>query len=155
ETIGQMARIMNRATSSAHRVFEILDTEPEVVDAADPIRLEPVRGSVEFRNVTFSYDGVRQIVKGMSFRVEPGELVGLVGPSGSGKTTVVNLLTRFYDVTGGQILVDGVDVRRLDSGHLRQQIGVVLQDPYLFHGTIAENIRYGLPDATLEAVVQA
>jgi ATP-binding cassette subfamily B protein len=155
DIIGQMARILNRATSSAHRVFEVLDTEPEIVDAAEPVRLDPVRGAVEFRDVTFSYDGVRQVVKGISFRVEPGELIGLVGPSGGGKTTLVNLLTRFYDVSGGQVLVDGVDLRQLDTADLRRQVGIVLQDPYLFHGTIAENIRYGMPQAELETVVNA
>jgi ATP-binding cassette subfamily B protein len=87
--------------------------------------------------------------------VKPGELIGLVGPSGGGKTTLVNLLTRFYDVTGGQILVDGVDVRALDSGLYRSQVGIVLQDPYLFHGSILENIRYGMPDATFEQVIAA
>lgn len=155
EVIGQMARVMNRATSSAHRVFEVLDTEPEVRDAASPVRLEPVRGAVEFDSVTFGYDGVKQVVKGVSFSVQPGEMIGLVGPSGGGKTTVTNLIARFYDATGGRVLIDGTDVRTLDTGHYRRQIGIVLQDPYLFHGTILENIRYGDPDASLDAVVDA
>ncbi len=155
EVIGQMTRTMNRATSSAHRVFEVLDTEPEVVDAAEPVRLEPVVGRVAFENVTFGYDGVRQVLKGVSFVVEPGEMIGLVGPSGGGKTTVVNLIARFYDVTGGRITVDGVDVRELDSAHYRRQLGMVLQDPYLFHGTVLENIRYGHPEATPEQVIEA
>jgi len=155
EVIGQMARIMNRATSSAHRVFEVLDTEPEIVDMPEPVRLEPVRGRVTFENVTFGYDGVRQVLRGVSFDVEPGETIGLVGPSGGGKTTVVNLIARFYDVTGGAILIDDVDIRTLDSGHYRRQIGMVLQDPYLFHGTVLENIRYGKPDASLDAAVAA
>ena len=155
EVIGQMARVMNRATSSAHRVFEVLDTEPEVRDAARPVRLEPVRGAVEFDAVTFGYDGVKQVVKGVSFSVEPGEMIGLVGPSGGGKTTVTNLIARFYDATGGRVLIDGTDVRTLDTGHYRRQIGIVLQDPYLFHGSILENIRYGDPEASLDAVVEA
>ena len=155
EVIGQMARTMNRATTSAHRVFEVLDTEPEVRDIPEPVRLDPVQGAVTFENVTFGYDGVRQVIRGLSFAVAPGELIGLVGPSGGGKTTIVNLIARFYDVTGGAIRIDGVDVRRLDSGHYRRQIGMVLQDPYLFHGTVLENIRYGLPEASLEAVVAA
>jgi ATP-binding cassette, subfamily B, bacterial len=155
EVIGQMARTMNRATTSAHRVFEVLDTEPEVREPVEPVRLEPVRGRVVFENVTFAYDGVRQILRGMSFDVAPGELIGLVGPSGGGKTTIVNLIARFYDVTGGAIRVDGVDVRRLETGHYRRQIGMVLQDPYLFHGTVLENIRYGLPEASLEQVIAA
>ena len=155
EVIGQMARTMNRATTSAHRVFEILDTEPEIVDVAEPVRLEPVRGRVTFDHVGFAYDGVRQVLRGMSFEVLPGELIGLVGPSGGGKTTVVNLIARFYDVTGGSVKVDGVDVRTLDSGHYRRQIGMVLQDPYLFYGTVLENIRYGKPEATLDEVIAA
>ena len=155
EIIGQLARTMNRATSSAHRVFEVLDTEPEVRDIAEPVRLEPVRGRVTFERVTFGYDGVRQVLRGVTFDVQPGELIGLVGPSGGGKTTIVNLIARFYDVTGGALRVDGVDVRRLDTGHYRRQIGMVLQDPYLFHGTVLENIRYGMPEARLEQVIAA
>jgi len=155
EVIGQMARTMQRATTSAHRVFEVLDTEPEVTDAPRAVRLEPVRGRVTFENVTFAYDGVRQVLRGVSFDVAPGELIGLVGPSGGGKTTIVNLIARFYDVTGGEIRIDGVDVRRLETGHYRRQIGMVLQDPYLFHGTVLENIRYGLPAASLEQAVAA
>jgi ATP-binding cassette subfamily B protein len=155
EVIGQMARTMNRATSSAHRVFEVLDTEPDVRDAAEPVVLAPVRGRVTFENVTFAYDGVRPVLRGVSFDVVPGELIGLVGPSGGGKSTVVNLIARFYDVNAGAVRVDGVDVRALDSGHYRRQIGMVLQDPYLFHATVLENIRYGLPDASLADVVAA
>jgi ATP-binding cassette subfamily B protein len=155
EVIGQMARTINRATTSAHRVFEVLDTEPEVRDVAEPVRLEPVHGRVTFEHVAFGYDGVRQVLRGVSFDVHPGELIGLVGPSGGGKTTIVNLIARFYDVTGGTIRIDGVDLRRLDTGHFRRQIGMVLQDPYLFHGTVLENIRYGLPDAPLAQVIAA
>jgi ATP-binding cassette subfamily B protein len=155
EIIGQMARTMNRATSSAHRVFEVLDTEPEVREPRRPVRLEPVHGRVTFEHVTFGYDGVRQVLKGISFDVAAGELVGLVGPSGGGKTTIVNLIARFYDVTGGTIRIDGVDLRQLDTGHYRRQVGMVLQDPYLFHGTVLENIRYGLPEATPAQVIAA
>ena len=155
EVIGQMARTINRATTSAHRVFEVLDTEPDVRDAPEPVRLEPVHGRVTFEHVTFGYDGVRQVLRGMSFDVLPGDLIGLVGPSGGGKTTVVNLIARFYDVTGGAIRIDGTDLRRLDTGHYRRQIGMVLQDPYLFHGTVLENIRYGLPEAPLGQVIAA
>ena len=155
DVIGQMARTINRATSSAHRVFEVLDSEPEVRDVAEPVQLTPVRGRVTFENVTFAYDGVRQVLRGVSFDVQPGELIGLVGPSGGGKSTVVSLIARFYDVSGGCVRVDGVDVRKLDSGHYRQQLGMVLQEPYLFHGTVLENIRYGLPDAAHAAVIAA
>jgi ATP-binding cassette subfamily B protein len=155
EVIGQMVRTINRATSSAHRVFEVLDSEPEVRDVPNPIRLSPVKGRVEFENVTFAYDGVRQILRGVSFDVQPGELIGLVGPSGGGKSTVVSLVARFYDATGGAVRIDGVEARQLDTGHYREQIGMVLQDPYLFHGTVLDNIRYGMPSASLGAVIQA
>jgi ATP-binding cassette subfamily B protein len=155
EVIGQMARTVNRATSSAHRVFEVLDSEPEVRDAPEPTRLTPVKGRVSFDNVTFAYDGVRQILRGITFDVEPGELIGLVGPSGGGKSTVVNLIARFYDVTGGSVHIDGVDVRELEVGHYREQLGMVLQDPYLFHGTVMDNIRYAMPDASFGDVIAA
>jgi ATP-binding cassette subfamily B protein len=155
EIIGQIARIMNRATSSAHRIFEVLDTEPQVVDEEAAIRLEPVKGGVEFENVVFGYDGVRQVIKGISFRVEPGEMIGLVGPSGGGKTTVTNLLARFYDPVGGCVRIDGVDLRSLDQGHFREQVGMVLQDPYLFHGTVLENICYGLAEVDFDRAVDA
>lgn len=155
EIIGQMARTVQRATTSAHRVFEVLDTEPEIVDVAEPVRLEPVEGRIVFEDVSFGYDGVRQVLRGVSFVVEPGEMIGLVGPSGGGKTTVTNLIARFYDVTAGRILVDGVDVRDLDTGHYRRQIGIVLQEPYLFHGSVTDNIRYGHAEARPEAVIEA
>jgi ATP-binding cassette subfamily B protein len=155
EVIGQMARTIQRATTSAHRVFEVLDTEPEIVDVAAPRRLEPVRGHIRFEDVSFGYDGVKQVLRGVSFEVQPGEMIGLVGPSGGGKTTVTNLIARFYDVTAGRVRVDGVDVRDLDTGHYRGQIGIVLQEPYLFHGSVLDNIRYGHPDAELGEVVEA
>ena len=155
EIIGQMARTVQRATTSAHRVFEVLDTEPEIVDVAEPVRLEPVEGRVTFENVSFAYDGVRQVLRSVSFDVIPGEVIGLVGPSGGGKTTVTNLIARFYDVTGGRVLVDGVDVRTLETGHFRRQLGMVLQEPYLFHGSIMENIRYGHAEALPEEVIEA
>jgi ATP-binding cassette subfamily B protein len=155
EVIGQMARTVNRATSSAHRVFEVLDSEPEVRDAAEPVRLMPVKGRVSFDNVTFAYDGVRQILRGITFDVQPGELIGLVGPSGGGKSTVVNLIARFHDVSGGAIRIDGVDVRELDTGHYREQLGMVLQDPYLFHGTVMDIIRYAMPHASFREVIAA
>ena len=155
EVIGQIARTVQRATTSAHRVFEVLDTEPEIVDVAEPARLEPVVGRITFEDVSFGYDGVRQVLHGVSFDVEPGEMIGLVGPSGGGKTTVINLIARFYDVTAGCVLVDGMDVRVLDTGHYRRQIGIVLQEPYLFHGSVLENVRYGHPEAELERVLEA
>lgn len=155
EMIGQTVQMMNRATSSAHRIFEVLDTEPQITDVSRPIQLKPLRGQVAFENVSFAYDGVRPIIKGISFNVKEGEMIGLVGPSGAGKTTITNLIARFYDVTTGRILIDGVDLRKLDTGHYRRQVGMVLQDPFLFHGTILDNIRYGKQEATVNEVIEA
>ena len=155
EIIGQMARMLNRATSSAHRIFEILDTRPSLKLNNNGVVLKKIQGDVEFHNVGFAYDDMRQILKGVSFKIKAGEMVGLVGPSGSGKTTLINLLARFYDCQSGEILVDGVNIKDVDVGALRKQIGMVLQDPYLFHGTLIDNIRYGNPSADLRSVIQA
>jgi ATP-binding cassette subfamily B protein len=155
EIIGQMSRLLNRALSSAHRIFNLLDTEPQLAERQNGRKLVPLRGEIEFREVTFGYDAARQIIKNISFRIEPGELVGLVGPSGSGKSTLVNLLVRFYDVTGGEIRIDGVPLQELALGAFRRQVGMVLQDPFLFHGTIIENIRYGVPEALQNDVISA
>ncbi|MFC1601907.1 ABC transporter ATP-binding protein [Candidatus Sumerlaeota bacterium] len=155
ETLGMMTRMMNRATSSAIRIFEILDTRPEIRNVSQAVCLSPVEGRVTFEDVTFAYDGVRQVLRGVNFNVEPGEMIGLAGPSGSGKTTVTNLIARFYDTLSGRVLIDGVDLRELDVGHYRRQIGMVLQDPHLFHGTILANIRYGVPEASIAQVIEA
>ncbi len=157
EQFGFLTRMINRSISSAQRVFEILDTEPEIreKDADEAVALKPVQGDIIFDNVTFGYDPVRQIIKGVSFEVKPGEMIGLVGPSGAGKTTVVNLIARFYDTNSGHIRVDGHDIRDLDLGLYRSQIGMVMQDPYLFHGSILENIRYGMRGATETQVIEA
>jgi ATP-binding cassette, subfamily B, bacterial len=155
EVIGQMARVMNRATSSAHRIFEVLDTEPEVIDSPDPVSLDSLEGKVVFEDVWFGYDANRPVIRGMSFEVAKGEMIGLVGPSGGGKTTIANLIARFYDPTAGTVLIDGVDLRGLDSGWYRRRVGMVLQEPYLFHGTVADNIRYGLPEAGIDQVIVA
>ena len=155
EMIGMMTRMLSRVTSSAHRVFEVLDTNPEITDIGRPVRLEPLQGRVTFENVSFAYDGVRQVLRGVSFGVEPGEMIGLVGPSGAGKTTITNLIARFYETSGGRILIDDVDIRDLDRGHFRRQVGMVLQDPHLFCGSILDNIRYGRPEASVEHVIEA
>lgn len=158
QPIGELAnsaRMVTRAASSAQRVFEVLDTPPEVYTRSNAIQKQSVEGKIEFRNVGFSYEGSQPALVDVNIQIEPGEMVGLCGHSGAGKSTFVNLICRFYDVTEGQILIDGVDVRDYDLQWLRQQIGVVLQEPYLFHGTIAENIRYGRPEATDEEVMNA
>jgi len=155
EVIGQMTRMLNRAISSAYRVFEVLDTEPQITNIEEPLKLEPIEGSISFNDVSFSYDGVNRVLRGLNFNVKPGEMIGLVGPSGAGKSTIINLLARFYDTTDGEILIDGQPLRDLDVGHYRRQLGMVLQEPYLFHGTILDNIRYGLEESSLEDVISA
>lgn len=155
EVIGQMTRMMNRAVTSAYRIFEVLDTEPQITNVTDPVLLTPLQGEIQFDDVSFSYDGVRTVIKDITFTVNPGEMIGLVGPSGAGKSTITNLIARFYDATDGCVRIDGTDVRQLDVGHYRRQIGMVLQDPYLFHGTIIENIAYGMEDAELAQVIKA
>ena len=154
-SLSDSARMVTRAASSAQRVFEVLDTPPEIFSKAEAITLPDVQGKIEFRNVGFSYEGAQPALRDVSFAIEPGRMIGLCGHSGAGKSTIVNLLCRFYDVTDGQILLDGRDVREYDVQWLRQQVGVVLQEPYLFHGTISENIRYGRPDASDRDVIEA
>jgi ATP-binding cassette, subfamily B, bacterial len=148
-------RMVTRAASSAQRVFEVLDTPPDIYDKAGAITKLRLNGRVEFRSVSFSYEGAQPALREVSLVVEPGEMIGLCGPSGAGKSTFVNLLCRFFDVTDGQILVDGLDIRDYDVKWLRRQIGMVLQEPYLFHGTIADNIRYGHPEASEGQVIAA
>jgi ATP-binding cassette subfamily B protein len=155
EVIGQVARMLNRALSSAYRIFEVLDTKPTLQNSDEPKQIERISGDVEFSNVHFSYDGVRPIINNLSFKVKAGEMIGLVGSSGGGKSTITKLLARFYDVNSGRIYVDGIPLKDLDVGKFRRQVGMVLQDPYLFHGTIWENISYGLPDADKKAVIEA
>lgn len=153
--IAHMDRMFNRAASSVQRIFEILDTEPSVFSVASPRPVGHLQGHIELRHVSFSYDGVRKVLHDICLDIAPGELIGLAGPSGSGKTTLVNLICRFYDVLEGAILIDGVDSREYELEALRCRIGVVLQEPFLFHGTIAENIAYGKPNATREEIVAA
>ncbi len=136
------------------RVFEILDMAPEVEEAENPIVLRDMKGHVVFKNVCFSYDGEEEVLRDVSFEARPGEIVALVGPSGSGKSTVANLIARFYDRTDGEILIDGHDIRDLHLKTFRDQTGTVLQETYLFSGTIEDNIRYGRPQATREEVIR-
>jgi ATP-binding cassette subfamily B protein len=155
-TMGFLAAQLSRAGASAVRVFELLDTAIEVADAPGARSLPPLEGRVEFKDVRFRYaGGEREILKGVSFVAEPGKLVAILGTTGSGKSTVVNLVPRFYDVTGGAVLIDGQDVREVTLASLRSQIGVVLQEALLFSGTVRENLAYGRPDATLEQVKAA
>jgi ATP-binding cassette subfamily B protein len=153
--VAHMDRMFNRAATSVQRIFEVLDTEPAIFSKSSAVPVQAIRGEIELRNVSFSYDGVRKVLRGISLKIAPGEMVGLAGPSGGGKTTMVNLICRFYDVLEGQILIDGVDLRDYDIEQLRHHIGVVLQEPFLFHGTVAANIAYGNPTATLDDIITA
>ncbi|NLX70593.1 MAG: ABC transporter ATP-binding protein [Clostridiales bacterium] len=145
------------AAAGAERVFQVLDHDPEPADAPDAIdiREKGVKGYVEFDNVSFAYDDENLVLKDFSLKVKPGQTVALVGPTGAGKTTVINLLTRFYDVKEGSICIDGVDIRRIKRNSLRSSLGIVLQDTYLFNASVRENIRYGRLTATDEEVEQA
>ena len=155
QQLGLMSRNITRVITSASRVFEVMDTVPAITNAPDAVQRVPLRGAVNFDHVSFSYDGVRSVLKDINFSVQPGELIGLVGPSGGGKTTLINMICRFYDVTAGEIRIDGVPLTRLDLNTTRRQIGLVLQEPYLFHGTIAQNIAYGQEDASMDAIIEA
>jgi len=146
---------ISRSLTAAERIFEVLDSEPEAYEDPNAVSIPRIEGRVEFRNVTFGYDKYKPVLHNVSFTVEPGKMLGLVGHSGAGKTTVINLLCRFYDVDEGQILIDGVDIRKLKLEDLRRQIGIVPQDPFLFSGTVAENISYGKPHATRDEIIRA
>ena len=146
---------MTRSATAAERVFEVLDTEPDVRDAAQPVPMPHIRGEVEFDNVSFTYDKAKRVLDDFSLKVEPGEMIGLVGHSGAGKSTIINLLSRFYDVTEGSVKVDGVDVRQIDREDFRHQLGIVLQEPFLFPGTIMTNIAYAKPNAGVEEIMRA
>ncbi len=135
--------------------FEILDTKTDVVEKADAITLPHIKGDVEFKDVSFSYDGEKMALENFTLSVKAGESVALVGPSGAGKTTLANLLPRFYDVTGGSITIDGYDIKDVTFKSLREQIGLVPQETVLFNATIKENILYGRLDATDEDVYEA
>ncbi|MFL5321368.1 MAG: ABC transporter ATP-binding protein [Myxococcaceae bacterium] len=155
-TVGFLSAQMSRANASALRVFELLDTPIELGDAPDATPLPPIQGRVEFKDVKFRYAGSeKEILRGVTFTAEPGALVAIVGTTGSGKSTIINLLPRFYDVTGGEVLIDGRDVSKVTLSSLRSQIGVVLQDALLFSGPVRDNIAYGKPDATLEQIKAA
>lgn len=151
----RIADWLSRALTAAERVFEVLDTEPDVKDEAESVAMPHINGSVTFENVSFGYDKARRVLENVSLDVKPGEMIGLVGHSGAGKTTIINLLSRFYDPTEGRIFIDGVEMKRIKVNDLRGQIGVVLQEPFLFPGTIAENIAYAKADATPEEIMRA
>jgi ATP-binding cassette subfamily B multidrug efflux pump len=155
--LSEKYNIMQQAMASSERIFLILDTRPTVRDAAQPRELERLRGEIEFRDTWFAYEPGNWVLKGVSFRIREGEKVAIVGATGAGKTSIISLVSRFYDVQKGQVLVDGMDVRDVRQADLRRQVGVVLQDPFLFSGTIARNIRLNetrITDADVRAAAR-
>ena len=153
QTLCRLNHRLQHAATSAERVFEILDAEPDIDDTPDAIVLPEIKGRVEFKDVTFSYEEGKTVIRDVDFAVEPGEMIGLAGHSGAGKSTLINLICRFYEVNEGAILIDGQDVRDVTIESLRSQIGVVLQEPFMFSGTVLENLAYGKPGATMEEVI--
>jgi len=153
--LGGMAAVVQSGTASAERVFELLDEDEQDPDTDDAPALREGRGVIEFENVAFSYSPDKPLIRDLSFRVEPGQTVAIVGPTGAGKTTLVNLLMRFYELDGGRILLDGQDISELTRDDVRSRTGMVLQDPWLFAGSIRENIRYGNESASDAEIVEA
>ena len=141
--------------SGAERIFEILDTKSGITDAENVIEMPPIQGSVDFSHVSFSYDDTTKVLNDISFHIKPGETIALVGPTGAGKTTIVNLISRFYDVQSGIVSIDGHDIKTVSIESLRSQMGIMTQDNFLFTGTIRENIAYGKLDATEEEIIAA
>lgn len=155
EDLAEKYNILQAAMASSERIFRLLDEPVEVADPPAPVRARTIRGEIEFRDVWFAYEREEWVLKGVSFAIRPGERVALVGHTGAGKSSIINLITRFYDVQRGQVFVDGIDVRHWDQRELRRHIGLVLQDVFLFSGTIEDNIRLGTKAITPEQVRQA
>ena len=155
EWFGQVNSWMSRAFAGAERIFEVIDTRPEAYEDPTAQRVPQMKGAIRFRGVTFGYDKSKPVLKDFDLDIQPGEMIGLVGKSGVGKTTTVNLIARFYDVDYGSIEIDGIDIRRVGLRDLRSQIGIVLQEPVLFSGTIAENIGYGRPGSSFADIMAA
>lgn len=153
--IGNFYNSLITATAYLERIFETMDVEPDIKDKPDAIEMPPIKGSVDFDHVNFRYEEGKNILTDVTFHVDPGQSIALVGPTGAGKTTIINLLSRFYDVNEGAVTIDGTDVRDVTLQSLRSQMGVMLQDTFIFSGTILENIRYGKLDATEEEVIAA
>ncbi|WP_153145788.1 ABC transporter ATP-binding protein [Dechloromonas sp. H13] len=154
DSMSRIVSAVQRAASSTKRIFDILDHVSSVPEPANPVHLSGVTGRLELKKASFRY-GTRSVTKDVDLVIQPGEMIGLVGHSGSGKSTLVNLICRFYDVSEGQVLIDGVDVRSVPVAEFRQHIGLVLQEPFLFFGTIADNIAYGKPNATRQEIIAA
>ena len=154
DSMSRIVSVTQKAAAGAKRIFDILDHVSSVPEPQNPAKLPQINGRIELREVGFRY-GNRQVIRGLNLNIAPGEMIGLVGHSGSGKSTLINLICRFYDVSEGAVMVDGADIRSLRVSEYRRNIGLVLQEPFLFFGTIAENIAYGKPEATREEIVAA
>jgi ABC-type multidrug transport system fused ATPase/permease subunit len=150
-----IANVLQSTIACAERVFEILDEIEEIPDREEALVIESPRGEISFEDVTFGYKEDVLLMKDLNIHVFPGQTIAIVGPTGAGKTTLVNLLMRFYEIGGGRIAVDGVDIRDLERGRLRTMFGMVLQDTWLFNGTIKENIAYGRENATVQEIIEA
>ncbi len=146
---------LQRAMAGGQRIFEVLDTKPEIVDDADAIEMPPIKGEIVFDHVNFEYVPDLEVLHDINLHIKPGETVAFVGSTGAGKSTIVSLVSRFYEITDGTLTVDGHDIRKVNQGSLRRQIGIVLQEPFLFSGTVRENIMYGRLDATEEEMIAA
>ncbi|MBQ0041480.1 MAG: ABC transporter ATP-binding protein [Clostridiales bacterium] len=153
--LAQFMEIFSQGTAGYERFLEVMRTESDIKDAEDATELADVNGEVSFENVTFAYSNGREVLHDVSFKVEPGKTFALVGPSGGGKTTICHLIPRFYDVSAGKVMVDGTDIRDVTQKSLRNAVGIIQQDVFLFAGTVMDNIRYGRPDATDEEVIEA
>jgi ABC-type multidrug transport system fused ATPase/permease subunit len=155
QELSQLYTTIQAAMAGGERVLEVLDTLPDVLDRPEAIEMPPVAGRIELCQVSFNYDEKTAVLHDVNLLIEPGQTVALVGPTGAGKTSIANLVARFYDVTSGAVLIDGIDVRNVSQRSLRAQMGLVSQDPFLFSGSIAENIGFGRPQASLEEITTA
>lgn len=153
--LGFWVSMVQRTIASGERIFELLDTKAEVQDKPDARPMPPIKGRVTFENVSFSYDGKHMVLDGINLDVKPGQTIAILGGTGSGKSTLINLIPRFYDVTKGRILIDGIDIRDVTLESLRRQIGIVTQETFLFSASLRDNIAYGKPEATDEEVIAA
>ena len=155
QELSQLYATMQTAMAGGERVINLLNTEPSVGDKDDAMEMPPIHGDIELKDVRFAYRDEVDVLHHINLNIEAGQMVALVGPTGAGKTSIVNLVARFYDVTDGAVLIDDIDIREVKQRSLRQQMGLVSQDPFIFSGTIADNIRFGCPDAKIEDVIQA
>ncbi|GAH92442.1 unnamed protein product [marine sediment metagenome] len=147
--------ILQEAIAASERIFKLLDQKPSIVSPVEPVKVKEIKGNIKFNKVWFAYNDKNYVLKDISFKLETGQSVAFVGATGSGKTSIINLLNRFYDIQKGKIFLDDIDIKRFNLQHLRKHIGIVMQDVFLFSGTILDNIRLGNKDISLERVIEA